>query len=106
MTDMKGILRSTKKRDYIMHVVAQITEKNFLNVRNNPKKYKRSPDAIAQTSVIVDLEGFSMNHITYKPGKIFHKTNLLNIKELINSDMFDSLMSRKKLTISQHFFFD
>jgi hypothetical protein len=105
MIDIKGLLLSSKKKYCVMHIL-QVIENNFLNVRNDPKKYRLSPDAIAQTSVIVDLEGFSMNHITYKPGKIFHKTNLLNIKELINSDMFDSLMSRKKLTISQHFFFD
>ena len=70
MTDIKGILHSSKKRDCVLHIL-QEAEKNFVNVRNDPKTYKRSSDAIAQTSVILDLDGFSMNHITYKPGKMF-----------------------------------
>ena len=73
MTDLKGLLLSSKKKDCVLHVL-QVVEKNFLMVRNDPIKYKRSPDAIAQTSVVLDLEGFSMNHITYKPGmKYFAK---------------------------------
>jgi len=71
---MKGLLHSSKKKDCILHVL-QVVEKIFLMVRKDPMKYKRSHDAIAQTTVILDLEGFSMNHITYKPGILKNKIN-------------------------------
>ncbi|XP_046633910.1 SEC14-like protein 2 [Daphnia pulicaria] len=67
MIDIKGVLLSSKKKDYVMHVV-QIVEKTLAMFRKDPMKYKRSPDAISQASVIVDLEGFSMNHVTFKPA--------------------------------------
>ncbi|XP_046460719.1 SEC14-like protein 2 [Daphnia pulex] len=67
ISDMKGIMHSSKKKDCVLHIT-QILEKNFLMVRNDPSKYKRSPDAIAQTCAIIDLEGFSMSHVTYKPA--------------------------------------
>ncbi len=77
ITDMKGILHSSKKKDVVLHVT-QVLEKNFLMVRNDPLKYKRSPDAISQTCVIADLEGFSMSHVAYKPGIVFR----INSKKL------------------------
>lgn len=64
---MKGILRSAKKRDYIMYVV-YLVETSIWRVISDPQKYKRSPDAIVQTTVIFDLEGLSMQHITNKQG--------------------------------------
>ena len=78
MIDIKGLLLSSKKKYCIMHIL-QVIENNFLNVRNDPKKYRLSPDAIAQTSVILDLEGFSMNHITYKPGIVFQKCRRISL---------------------------
>ncbi|XP_046460717.1 SEC14-like protein 2 [Daphnia pulex] len=67
MMDLKGILLSAKKRDYLMHVI-EIVERTFLTVRNNPKKFKKSPDSIAQSTVIFDMAGFSMRHVTFKPA--------------------------------------
>lgn len=67
LTDVKGILLSAKKKDCVMHVLT-LVENYFSVVKNDPVKFKRSADAISQTTVILDLEGFSMNHITYKPG--------------------------------------
>lgn len=69
MIDIKGVLLSSKKKEYVTHVV-QIVEKTLAMVRKDPMKYKRSPDAISQASVIVDLEGLSMNHVAYKPGLV------------------------------------
>nr|CAH0109544.1 unnamed protein product [Daphnia galeata] len=62
-----GILLSAKKRDYLMHVI-EVVEKTFLTVRNNPKKFKKSSDSIAQSTVIFDMAGFSMRHVTFKPA--------------------------------------
>jgi metal transporter CNNM len=69
MMDLKGILLSAKKRDYLMHVI-EIVERTFFTVRNNPKKFKKSPDSIAQSTVIFDMAGFSMRHVTFKPGTV------------------------------------
>lgn len=65
--DMKGILRSAKKRDFVMYI-AYLVEFSISKVIEDPKKYKRSPDAIVQTTVIFDLEGLSMQHITNRQG--------------------------------------
>ncbi|XP_046460746.1 SEC14-like protein 2 [Daphnia pulex] len=65
MSDMKGILRSTKKRDFVMYVV-YLVETSIWRVMSDPKKYKRVPDAIVQTTIIFDLEGLSMQHVTNK----------------------------------------
>lgn len=64
---MKGILRSTKKRDYVMKVI-HLVESSIWLVKSNPEKYKRSSDAIVQSTIIFDMEGFSMQHITNKQG--------------------------------------
>ena len=66
-TDLKGILQSVKKKDYVMYVI-ELVERSITMVRNNQAKYKRSPDAINQACVIFDMAGFSMRHVTYKPG--------------------------------------
>lgn len=66
-TDMKGILQSAKKKDYLMHVV-YLVESSINRVRNDPERYKRSADAVVQSIIIFDMDGFSMRHITYKPG--------------------------------------
>ncbi|XP_046633860.1 SEC14-like protein 2 [Daphnia pulicaria] len=64
-TDMKGILRSTKKRDYVMKVI-HLVESSIWLVKSNPETYRRSPDAIVQSTIIFDMEGFTMQHITNK----------------------------------------
>lgn len=72
MSDMKGILRSAKKKDYITHVV-YLVEKCIRLVLDEPETYKRRPDAIVQSTIIFDMEGFSMRHITYKPGNVINQ---------------------------------
>ena len=37
-------------------------------VTSDPQRYRRSPDAIVQSTIIFDMEGFSMQHITNKQG--------------------------------------
>ncbi len=64
---MKGILQSVKKKDYLMQVV-YLVETSISRVRNDPNKFKRSADAVTQSTMIFDMDGFSMRHITYKPG--------------------------------------
>ena len=71
MSDLKGILRSAKKKDYVMYVV-YLVESSIARVNSDLKKYKRSPDAIVQSTIIFDMEGFSMQHITNKQGKKSH----------------------------------
>jgi metal transporter CNNM len=65
--DLKGMLLSAKKRDYLMTVV-EVVERGIRAAQNNPTKFKRSPDFIFQMTVIFDMAGFSMRHITFKPG--------------------------------------
>ncbi len=67
--DIKGILHAIKKKDYITHVV-NLVETSMSMVLRNPTRYKRSPDAIVQSTIIFDMEGFAMRHVTYKPGRI------------------------------------
>lgn len=74
--DMKGILRSAKKRDFVMYI-AYLVEFSISKVIEDPKKYKRSPDAIVQTTVIFDLEGLSMQHITNRQGTLNAYTRIV-----------------------------
>ena len=66
--DVKGLLLSEKPK-VCLTFWCETLEKFYSAVRNEPMKYKRSPTAISQTTVIMDLNGFSMRHVTYKPGK-------------------------------------
>ncbi|XP_046460749.1 SEC14-like protein 2 [Daphnia pulex] len=65
MSDMKGILRSTRKKDYVMYVV-YLVESSIARVNANLEKYKRNADAVVQSTIIFDMEGFSMQHVTNK----------------------------------------
>ena len=49
--------------------VVYLVETSIWRVMTDPKKYKREPDAIVQTTIIFDLEGLSMQHVTNKQGK-------------------------------------
>ena len=71
--DMKGILRSVKKRDFVMYI-AYLVELSISKVITDPKKYKPTPDAIVQTTVIFDMEGLSMQHITNRQGTKYNLT--------------------------------
>lgn len=70
MSDMKGILRSTKKKDYVMYVV-YLVESSIARVNADLDKYKRNANAVVQSTIIFDMEGFSMQHVTNKQGQ-FH----------------------------------
>ncbi|XP_046633872.1 SEC14-like protein 2 isoform X2 [Daphnia pulicaria] len=64
-TDMKGILRSTKKIDFMMYIIYLI-EMGVSQVLSEPNKFKRVPDALVQTTIIFDCDGISMQHVTNK----------------------------------------
>ena len=48
--------------------IAYLVETSISKVITDPKKYKPTPDAIVQTTVIFDMEGLSMQHITNRQG--------------------------------------
>jgi metal transporter CNNM len=48
--------------------VVYLVESSIAKVNSDLQKYKRSPDAIVQSTIIFDMEGFSMQHITNKQG--------------------------------------
>jgi hypothetical protein len=89
MSDMKGILRSTKKRDFVMYVV-YLVETSIWRVMSDPKKYKRVPDAIVQTTIIFDLEGLSMQHVTNKQGILWFRLRVYSPLQL-ESDIEDTV---------------
>lgn len=67
--DMKGILSSVKKKDYLSYVL-YLVEQNIAKVNADMAKYQLKPgDSMVQASMIFDLEGFGMQHITHKPSK-------------------------------------
>lgn len=78
MSDVKGILRSVKKKDYVMYVV-YLVESSIARVNADLKKFKRSPTAIVQSTIIFDMEGFSMSHITTKQGMYMFYFTINNI---------------------------
>ena len=48
--------------------VIHLVESSIWMVTSDPQRYRRSPDAIVQSTIIFDMEGFSMQHITNKQG--------------------------------------
>ena len=67
--DMKGILSSCKKKDFLSYVL-YLVEQNNATVNSNMAKYQLKPgDSMVQATLIFDLEGFGMQHITHKPSK-------------------------------------
>ena len=67
--DMKGILSSAKKKDYLMVVIGLTESIAQINYKNLSKYQFKPGDSMIQSTVIFDMEGFSMRHITYKPGE-------------------------------------
>ncbi|KAI9561415.1 SEC14-like protein [Daphnia sinensis] len=65
--DLKGILLSVKRKDYSKYVIGNL-EKSILEAKSNPERYTLSPTSIGQCTVILDMAGFSMRHLTYKPA--------------------------------------
>ena len=68
--DMKGILHSAKKKDYLYHVYTLV--ESSIKFSNEYKVEHQLPSSfMPQSTVIFDLEDLAMRHITYKPGD-FH----------------------------------
>ncbi|XP_057372019.1 SEC14-like protein 2 [Daphnia carinata] len=65
--DWKGLLLSAKKKDLITYMV-KIVEQSILDARKNPARFIPSPTTISQATIILDMDGFSMRHITHKPA--------------------------------------
>ncbi|XP_057372015.1 SEC14-like protein 2 [Daphnia carinata] len=65
--DMKGILLSVKKKNYFMYLTQKL-ETSIREAKTNPERYTLSPTTIYQVTIILDLAGFSMRHITFKPA--------------------------------------
>jgi len=66
MGDMKGLLLSSTKKDYISHIFSMM-EKDIYSVRTNLERHKLPPTEVFQSTMIMDLEEFGMQHITHKP---------------------------------------
>lgn len=62
--DIKGILHSVKKSEYIKYTV-YILEKSIRDMKEQSEKLGRNVD---QLCIIFDLENFGMKHITWKPA--------------------------------------
>ena len=80
LTDIRGIFCSAKKKEFIMHIIT-LFETCIRKVYAEPYKYQRNPGAMVQATIIFDMKGFSMQHISCKPGictnssKFFHEFN-------------------------------
>lgn len=66
-TDLKGVMMSVKKKEYFYFVV-QLVEKSVSLSTTQPECYSRGPNTLSQSTIIFDMDEFSMRHITYKPG--------------------------------------
>lgn len=68
---MKGLMLSTRKPDYVNYIFS-LVEKDMKYVRTHPEEHNNlSPTEVFQSTMILDLEEFGMQHITHKPSK-FH----------------------------------
>ena len=65
--DMKGILHSAKKKDYLYHVYT-LVETSIEASKQYKKKHNLPSSFMPQSTIIFDMEDFAMRHITYKPG--------------------------------------
>lgn len=51
--------------------VINLVETNIRLTITNPTMYQfKLGDSLIQSTIIFDMEGFSMRHITYKPGTL------------------------------------
>lgn len=65
--DMKGILSSCKKKDYLLHIMYMVETSFKLATENLVKNQPDKVDKIlAQSTIIFDMEEFSIRHITNK----------------------------------------
>ena len=65
--DLKGLLLSAKKKDFLYHVFS-LVETSIKKSKEYQDKYNSSPSVITQSTIIFDVEHLSMRQITYKPG--------------------------------------
>jgi len=65
--DMKGILHSAKKKDYLYHVYT-LVETSIEASKQYKKKHNLPSSFMPQSTIIFDMEDFAMRHITYKPA--------------------------------------
>ena len=64
--DLKGVLSSVKRKDYI-NFVASFVEKSKRLMYENQTRLKIKKTTMMQQTVIFDMYDFSMKHITHKP---------------------------------------
>jgi len=71
--DFRGLLYSVKKRDYLRHVISLVETSIWLGKNYGSKELSEysppKPNSLVQSTIIFDMEGFSIRHITYKPGE-------------------------------------
>jgi len=65
-TDMKGLLLSTKKKDYINYTIS-LMEKDINYIRTYPERHNLSPTEVFKSTMILDMTDFGIQHITHKP---------------------------------------
>jgi len=65
--DMKGILRSAKKRDYLYYVYS-LVESSIQSSMDYKEEHNLPASFMPQSTIIFDLEDLAMKHITYKPA--------------------------------------
>ena len=71
--DMKGILSSCKKKDYLLHIMFMVETSFKLATENLVKNQPDKVDKIlAQSTIIFDMEEFSIRHITNKAGNFYY----------------------------------
>jgi metal transporter CNNM len=70
--DFRGLLYSVRKRDYLRHVISLVETSIWLGKNYGTAELSEysppKPDSLVQSTIIFDMEGFSIRHITYKPG--------------------------------------
>ena len=53
--------------------VIHLVESSIWMVTSDPQRYRRSPDAIVQSTIIFDMEGFTMSHFAQMPMSMAKK---------------------------------
>ena len=68
-----------------MHIV-QLTEGTMSDIFRNPHKYRRSEDILVQSTIIFDMEGFSMSQIASKRGVYYYATIFFSFDNIDRMD--------------------
>ena len=80
--DLKSLMESAKKKDFIKFVIQKV-EESLVGVYQRAK-----PTEMLQQSIVFDMDGFSMGHITNKAGMIYFSMFRVQIYQLL----YDSLL--------------